>query len=791
MLYLQYVLRLLVFSTCLLLCACGDGSSDSPVSDTSILDIIAPVVTLNGNSEIILFQNKDYTEQGATATDDRDGSVEVIISGTVDTSTLGIYTLTYRATDSANNTSSVTRAISVVEAPDTIAPVITLNGNSEITLLLYESYNEQGATATDDRDGSVGVIISGTVDTSTLGIYTLTYRATDSANNTSSVTRAISVVEAPDTIAPVITLNGNSEITLLLDESYNEQGATATDDRDGSVDVIISGTVNTSTLGNYTLTYSATDSADNTSSATRAISLVEAPDTTAPVITLNGNNEITLFKNEDYTEQGATAIDGRDGSVEVIISGTVDTSTLGNYTLAYSATDSADNTSSVTRTISVIVDPSFFITTWITNPSGLGYITGENQIMISTQGSGYDYQVKWGDGSFDEHVSDDIIHTYAISGTYTVTITGHFPQIIFEDIWDYDPNDGSPYPNPSTDNAKLLSIEQWGNIKWRSMYRAFKDCYNLIYNATDPPDLSDVKDMEQMFANNFYNPGDVSFNQGISNWDVSNVTNMDAMFWGADAFNQNLNSWDVSNVTDMDTMFRDANAFNQDISGWNVLNVTSMVSMFWDAKAFNQDISGWNVSNVTNMAYMFRDANAFNQDISGWNVSNVTSMASMFWDAKAFNQDISGWNVSNVTNMDSMFLDADSFNKDLSNWDVSSVTSMALMFYNTGTFNQDINRWDVSNVINMRFMFASATSFNQNIDSWNVSNVMNMEGMFDGVTLSIVNYDALLSGWSSLPLKNNVSFSAGNSQHSSASQGAKDVLLNSYNWQIIDGGVAN
>ena len=52
-------------------------------------------------------------------------------------------------------------------------------------------------------------------------------------------------------------------------------------------------------------------------------------------------------------------------------------------------------------------------------------------------------------------------------------------------------------------------------------------------------------------------------------------------------------------------MFYSCEAFNQDISSWNVSNVTNMYSMFRGCKAFNRDISKWNVSKVTNLFYMF------------------------------------------------------------------------------------------------------------------------------------------------------------------------------------------
>ena len=68
----------------------------------------------------------------------------------------------------------------------------------------------------------------------------------------------------------------------------------------------------------------------------------------------------------------------------------------------------------------------------------------------------------------------------------------------------------------------------------------------------------------------------------------------------------------------MSNMFSDADSFNQDISSWNVSRVTDMRNMFANADNFNQDISSWNVSRVTDISYMFSEADSFNQDISIW-----------------------------------------------------------------------------------------------------------------------------------------------------------------------------
>ena len=238
---------------------------------------------------------------------------------------------------------------------------------------------------------------------------------------------------------------------------------------------------------------------------------------------------------------------------------------------------------------------------------------------------------------------------------------------------------------------------------------------------------------------------------------TSGITHMGGMFYDT-AFNQDISSWDVSNVTNMQSMFSNATAFNQPIGDWDVSSVTYMGDMFYEATAFNQDISSWDVSNVTSMEIMFAFASAFNQPIGDWDVSSVTDMDGMFGNTEpnssSFNQDISSWDVSSVTIMVAMFYGATTFNQDISSWDVSSVTIMNQMFINATAFNQDISSWDVSNVTDMVGMFSNATAFNQDISGWQFNTFSQFDNFLDSSGLNINNYDALLAAFSNQNLVN-------------------------------------
>ena len=112
-------------------------------------------------------------------------------------------------------------------------------------------------------------------------------------------------------------------------------------------------------------------------------------------------------------------------------------------------------------------------------------------------------------------------------------------------------------------------------------------------------DTSKITDMSELFIN-------INHNFDVSKWDVSNVTNMNHMFFYCKNFDCDLSNWDVSNVTDMNSMFAFCNKFDCDLSRWDVSNVTCMYRMFFCCENFKgKGLENWDVSNVTDMASMF------------------------------------------------------------------------------------------------------------------------------------------------------------------------------------------
>ena len=156
----------------------------------------------------------------------------------------------------------------------------------------------------------------------------------------------------------------------------------------------------------------------------------------------------------------------------------------------------------------------------------------------------------------------------------------------------------------------------------------------------------------------FFHPPNESSPVNINNIITTLVSDMSNLFWGRLRFNNSLSSWDTSRVTNMSGMFGFQGqsdgpmyGFNHpSIQYWNVSNVENFQGMFNTNYSFDQNVlNGWLLYSATNMEQMFNESK-FSGDLSSWTTNSVTNMHKMFRNAWYFNRDISMWNVANVTN---------------------------------------------------------------------------------------------------------------------------------------------
>lgn len=173
-------------------------------------------IVLNGDSNLSIELNEEYKELGAKTL--FNGKTK--IDGFVDNTKIGTYEIKYYHLNSYK-----VRKVNVV---DKTSPVVTLNGDAEINIVLNGSYNELGYTAIDNYDGDITdkVSIENDLDNTKVGIYEIKYIAIDSSNNKTVVKRKINVNETGPMSLSIkdYTLDGYFTNTILkettIDDNY-------------------------------------------------------------------------------------------------------------------------------------------------------------------------------------------------------------------------------------------------------------------------------------------------------------------------------------------------------------------------------------------------------------------------------------------------------------------------------------------------------------------------------------------------------------------------------------------
>ncbi|MBC2020722.1 DUF5011 domain-containing protein [Listeria booriae] len=287
---------------------------------------------------------------GVSATDPEDGNLSSsvkITANDVDTTKEGVYHVTYSVTDSDGNTTTkqVTVTVTSNDAPTIEATDHTLKKGAKFDPMA-------DVTATDAEDGNLTKdikITANDVDTSQEGTYHVTYSVTDSDENTTTkeITVTVTSNDAPTIEATDHTLKKGTKF-----DPMSEVSATDKEDGDMTKDIkITANDVDTSQEGTYHVTYSVTDSDDNTTTKQITVTVTsnDAPTIEATDHTLKKGNEFDPMSE-------VSAVDKEDGDLTKdikITANDVDTSQEGTYHVTYSVTDSDENTTTKEITVTV------------------------------------------------------------------------------------------------------------------------------------------------------------------------------------------------------------------------------------------------------------------------------------------------------------------------------------------------------------------------------------------------------------------------------------------------------
>ncbi len=169
----------------------GPGPGPAPAPTPDLFNVKTKDITVALEADGTLEITPDLVDNGSTAIAGIANRSIGITS--FDCGTLGDFDLYLVIEDEVGRKDSAAATVTVV---DDLAPVITLVGDVTIQHERYTDYSEAGATDTDNCSSTMTA--EGSVDTTTPGVYQITYTATDPSGNTTTATRSVEVVDDED-----------------------------------------------------------------------------------------------------------------------------------------------------------------------------------------------------------------------------------------------------------------------------------------------------------------------------------------------------------------------------------------------------------------------------------------------------------------------------------------------------------------------------------------------------------------------------------------------------------------
>ncbi|WP_224368854.1 immunoglobulin-like domain-containing protein [Hyalangium versicolor] len=477
----------------------NDGSHTVTTERTvTVSDTQAPTIAISGDLNVTYECGSPYVDQGATANDTCDGNLtnRIVATQTGNQAEPGVFTISYSVTDNAGH-QTVSPTQRTVHVNDNAPPTLVLNGSATVALECADPYNDLGAKANDACFGDVSSRITktGTVNNNQPGSYQVTYNVSDPAGQAApAVSRTVNV---SDTKKPVVTIKGSATATVECGGSYADEGATANDACAGALTAVANTVIDPTAPGNYTVTYSATDPSGNTGVSATGRTVTVA-DTLPPTIALNGQATMGLECASEFADPGATANDQCSGALPVTKSGSVDQMTPGAYPLHYSATDGANHTISVDRTVNVSdtlppaitlngnVNDTFECGTSYVDPGAVGFDACAGTVPVTSTSVGNPNQP--GQIIYTYTAKDPSGNSYTSPITRTVTVNDNAPPVLaLIGSGTQSQECGSPYTDPgATANDACFGDLTAQITKTGTVNTAQPASYQITYNVTDP-----------------------------------------------------------------------------------------------------------------------------------------------------------------------------------------------------------------------------------------------------------------------------------------------------------------
>jgi len=350
----------------------------------TIIDTIFPILQVPDSVTIEATSlNQNEVDLGeATATDN--GEIASITNDAPDVFSLGETTVTWTATDSSNNFSSLTQLVTVVDttAPEIYAPTdIVLEADSVDQNIV----NFDSATTVDIQDV---VIYLDAPDVFPLGETTVTWTAVDTSGNSASATQTVTII---DTTAPALSIPDDQTVEATsLEQTFVNIGQAEAHDITG-ISSIVNNAPNVFPLGSTLISWTATDNHGNITTAYQTITV---EDTISPTIIVP--EDITaeaIDPDTNYIELGEL-VTSDSVRVESITNDKPDAFPFGSTTVTWTVTDISGNISEATQTVTLIdtTSPEIFVPADIvaeaTSLSGnmieLGEATGHDIMGIAS-----------------------------------------------------------------------------------------------------------------------------------------------------------------------------------------------------------------------------------------------------------------------------------------------------------------------------------------------------------------------------------------------------------------------